>query len=60
MQEITGTSIGFIQVEVFKTENNLNFFYLQANNGKVLPVLDFLDSALEEYKPDAIYADIKK
>lgn len=58
LKEIAGKSIGFIQVEVFKTEHNSNFFYLQANNPQVIHILDYLDKALEKYKPVAVTAGI--
>ncbi|MCI8621296.1 MAG: hypothetical protein HFJ50_06185 [Clostridia bacterium] len=50
MNEITGKSIGFIQIEVFETEDNSNIFYLQANNPNVLHILNYLETSLENHK----------
>jgi hypothetical protein len=50
LNEITGKSIGFIQIEVFETEDNSNIFYLQANNPNVLHILNYLETSLENHK----------
>ena len=47
---IVGKTIGNINVNVLETDNKQQFFYLKASNKNVLPVLDFLDDSLTNFK----------
>ena len=45
-----GKIIGNINICVFQTPDGYNFFYLQGTDKKVLPILDCIESFLENYK----------
>ncbi len=49
MNHITGDIIGDIHVTVCKSAEGKEFFYLQADNKNLLPVLDFLETQLNNY-----------
>ena len=52
MDLLTGTSIGDIHITVFQTADNMQFFYLKADNKNLIPVLDYLDNSLADFKTD--------
>lgn len=47
---IKGKIVGDIHINVCKTSEGSTFFYLQADNKKVLPVLDFIEDHLNIFK----------
>ena len=49
MKKITGELIGGIHVTVYKTPDGKRFFYLQADNKDVLPIVDILEDTLYWY-----------
>lgn len=50
MDSLNITPIGNINITVYQTEENMQFFYLKAENKKLLPVLDYLDNSLSNFK----------
>lgn len=50
MNSLTGNLVGSINITVFETDNNKQFFYLEAENKNLIPVLDFLDNSLTDFK----------
>ena len=50
MDAITGKIIGDVHITVCETPDKKHFFYLQADNEKVLPVLDTLENTLNNYR----------
>lgn len=47
---IIGKTVGNIHIDVFETADKKPFFYLRASDKNLLPVLDFLDNSLTNYK----------
>ena len=47
---IKGKIIGGIHIKVCKTSEGSTFFYLQADNKKEVPVLDFIEDRLNIFK----------
>ncbi len=47
---IKGKVVGNIHINVCKTSEGSTFFYLQADNKKVVPVLDFIEDRLNIFK----------
>ena len=50
MNFLSGNVVGDIHITVFKTDDNKPFFYLEAENKNLIPVLDFLDNSLTNFK----------
>ena len=46
---IEGKNIGDIHINVYETQNGNNFFYIEATNKEVLPILDYVQTILEKY-----------
>ena len=46
---ITGKSVGDIHVSVYKTSDGKIFFYINADNIEVLPILDIIEDTLKQY-----------
>ena len=46
---ISGKSIGDVHISVYETPNGEPFFYLKADNEKVLPMLDYVENILNQY-----------
>lgn len=49
MNGLTGKIIGDIHVTVCKSKEGKEFFSLEANNKKVIHILDFLENELNNY-----------
>lgn len=49
MDIIPGEIVGDIHVLVCKTSDNHNFFYLQADNSNIQPVVDVIEDVLIKY-----------
>ncbi len=49
MNGLSGEIIGNINVTVVKSSEGSNFFYLEADNKKVLHVLDYIENSLNNY-----------
>ena len=47
---LSGNVVGDIHITVYETIDNKQFFYLKADNKNVLPVLDFIDKNLTNFK----------
>ena len=50
MNCLTGKSIGDIHITVCKTDDNIPIFYLKADNKNLIPVLDYLENSLDNFK----------
>ena len=50
MDLLSGNVIGDVHITVYQTTDNKQFFYLKADNKNVLPVLDFIDKSLTNFK----------
>lgn len=46
---IIGEKCGTITVDVFKTDNNLKFFYIKSNTKDILNVCDIIEDTLKLY-----------
>lgn len=46
---ISGENIGDVHISVYETQNGETFFYLKADNEKVLPMLDYVENILHKY-----------
>lgn len=45
-------SIGNLHITVYQTDDNKQFFYINADNKDLLPVLNYLDNSLADFKTD--------
>lgn len=50
MNLLNGIAIGDVHITVYQATDNKQFFYLKADNKNVLPVLDFIDKNLINFK----------
>lgn len=48
--EVVGKIIGDIHINVCEAPNDNTFFYVQGSNKNVLPVIDYVETSLENYK----------
>ncbi len=46
---IVAEKCGTITVDVFKTDNNFRFFYIESNNKDILNVCDIIEDTLKLY-----------
>lgn len=46
---ITGEHIGNVNVQVFETSDGETLVYIEGNNRRVVPILDYLETSLEKY-----------
>lgn len=37
----TGERIGSVNIDIYETQNGDTFFYIQGNNEKIIPMLDY-------------------
>lgn len=52
MDTLSANPIGDIHITVYETTNKKQFFYLKSDNENLLPILDFLDNSLSDFKTD--------
>ena len=52
MNCLNSTSIGDIHITVYQTEDNKQLFYTKADNYKLLPILNYLNNSLADFKTD--------
>lgn len=50
MDTLSVNPIGDIHITVYETANKKQFFYLKSDNENLLPVLDYLDTSLSDFK----------
>ena len=50
MDTLSVNPIGDIHITVYETANKKQFFYLKSDNENLLPVLDYLDTSLSNFK----------
>ena len=53
MDTLSANPIGDIHITVYETANKKQFFYLKSDNKNLLPVLDFLDNKLIDFKANS-------
>lgn len=45
-------SIGDLHITVYQTDDNKQLFYTKADNYKLLPILNYLNTSLDNFKTD--------
>ena len=47
---IKGKSVGDVHIRVYETPTGETLFYIEADNGNVVPILHYVENSLENYK----------